>query len=399
MQNNEKKNKHLTLDDRIEIQECLQKGMTFKAIGKRIGKNQTTVSREVKLHMIPYISGFSRLDEQCPLLLKAPFVCNGCDKKSKNSCRYKRQIYSAKQAQATYEELLKEARTGIPLNKSTFYEIERTVSAGVKAGQHIYHILKTHDLAVSTATVYRHINRGYYTISRIDLTRAVKFKSRTPKQTERIPAKARKGRTYQDFLVFVEDHPGLPVTEFDTVIGRIGGKVIMTIHFVNCDTTIGLLLDNKTAAEAASKIISLKASLAAKGFSFGCLVPILLTDNGGEFSNVAAFETDLSGAPETRMFFCDPRSPDQKPHIEKNHTLLRDILPGGSSFDDLTQEAVDLIFSHINSVKRKQFNGKSAFDMFCFFYSKELAEALGLKEIPADKVIQSPKLLDLISHS
>ena len=34
MQNNELKNKHLTLDDRIEIQECLAKGMTFKAIGK-----------------------------------------------------------------------------------------------------------------------------------------------------------------------------------------------------------------------------------------------------------------------------------------------------------------------------------------------------------------------------
>ena len=29
------KNKHLTLDDRIEIQECLAKGMTFKAIANR----------------------------------------------------------------------------------------------------------------------------------------------------------------------------------------------------------------------------------------------------------------------------------------------------------------------------------------------------------------------------
>ncbi|MBQ8972914.1 MAG: helix-turn-helix domain-containing protein, partial [Clostridia bacterium] len=41
MKNTEKKNKHLTLDDRIEIQECLQKGMTFKAISKRIGKDAT----------------------------------------------------------------------------------------------------------------------------------------------------------------------------------------------------------------------------------------------------------------------------------------------------------------------------------------------------------------------
>lgn len=38
MNTHEKKNKHMTLDDRIEIQEYLAKGMTFKAIGNRIGK-------------------------------------------------------------------------------------------------------------------------------------------------------------------------------------------------------------------------------------------------------------------------------------------------------------------------------------------------------------------------
>ena len=50
----EKKNKHMTLDDRIEIQECLNKGMTFKAIGQRVGKDQTTISKEVKLHAHTY---------------------------------------------------------------------------------------------------------------------------------------------------------------------------------------------------------------------------------------------------------------------------------------------------------------------------------------------------------
>ena len=42
------KNKHLTLDDRIEIQECLAKGMTFKAIANRIGKNQTPFPERLK---------------------------------------------------------------------------------------------------------------------------------------------------------------------------------------------------------------------------------------------------------------------------------------------------------------------------------------------------------------
>lgn len=156
MQNKERKSKHLILDDRIEIQECLAKGMTFKAIGKRIGKNQTTVSREVKLHLQSYTSGHTRLDEPCPLLLKAPFVCNGCDKKSKSSCRYRRQVYSAKKAQEEYAELLKEARSGVALSRESFYEAERIISAGVRAGQHIYHIIKANKLKVSTATVYRH---------------------------------------------------------------------------------------------------------------------------------------------------------------------------------------------------------------------------------------------------
>ena len=34
MINSEKKNKHMCLDERIEIQECLCKGMTFKAIAQ-----------------------------------------------------------------------------------------------------------------------------------------------------------------------------------------------------------------------------------------------------------------------------------------------------------------------------------------------------------------------------
>ena len=80
--NNEKRNKHMTLDDRIEIQECLNKGMTFKAIAQRIEKDQTTVSKEVKLHGKVRANGFTKTDECCPKLLKAPFVCNGCPKRN-----------------------------------------------------------------------------------------------------------------------------------------------------------------------------------------------------------------------------------------------------------------------------------------------------------------------------
>ena len=204
---------------------------------------------------------------------------------------------------------------------------------------------------------------------------------------------AREGRTFSDFLAFVEDPPDVPLVQFDTVIGRVGGKVILTIHFVHSDFMIGLLLENKTAADAASKIQVLKAELKALGFNFGDIALLLLTDNGGEFSIVSAFENDTNGNMESHMFFCEPCSPHEKAEIEKNHTLFRDIVKTGTSFDEFTQETVNLIFSHVNAVKRKQFNGKSAYDMFSFYYSEVLASALGISFIPANEVIQSPKLL------
>lgn len=87
MQNQEKKNKHMTLDDRIELQECLSRGMTFKAIAARVGKSPTTISREVKIHMETHINSFVKLDGVCQKLLKAPFVCNGCELRSRSSCQ------------------------------------------------------------------------------------------------------------------------------------------------------------------------------------------------------------------------------------------------------------------------------------------------------------------------
>ena len=390
---NEKKNKHMTLQDRIEIQECLSKGMTFKAIARRIGKDPTTVSREVRQHAAIHKNGLVKTNESCPLLMKAPFVCNGCTKRSHCGCIYPRRIYIAKNAQTEYETLLVEAREGIPLNKEEFYQNEQIISAAVLAGQHVYHAIHAYNLAVSKTTVYRHIQKGYYSISPIDLPRAVKFKPRATHHPDYVPKGIRIGRTFTDYLGFLQDHPYCNTVEMDSVIGRPGGKIIMTFQFVNVDFMFGLLLENKTAAEAASKIAALKSKLTDNSFSFGDIFPVLLTDNGGEFSCAAAFENTIDGRHESALFFCDPNAPYQKPHVENNHTLFRNIVPAGTSFDDFSQDTVNLIFSHVNSVIRKQFNGKSAYEMFAFTYSENLAHSLGISFIDPQKVIQSPLLL------
>ena len=382
------KHKHLTLSDRNDIQLGLERGETFKAIGQLVLKDPTTVSKEVKRNKQIRYSTSNNLP--CPLLDKAPFVCNGCPKRRQN-CGYKKIFYLAKQAQKQYEQTLVEAREGTPLNSKTFWDMDKVISDGVKKGQHIYHILKTHNLDVSSSTVYRHIRKGYLSIAPIDLARAVKFKERTKSKLPSIPKEAKKGRSYEDFLNYLALKQLDSWLEMDTVMGRMGGKVLLTFNLSFCNFIFARLLDNKTALEVTKHLYDIKNTLHQADKDFFQLFPVILTDNGGEFARVDDIEMDVRG--ECKLFFCDPNRSDQKGRIEKNHTLIRDILPKGTSFDNLTQEDINLVCSHVNSVKRAALNGKSAYELFAFTYGEEIPKLLGISKIPAEDVCQSSKLL------
>ena len=382
------KHKHLTLSDRNDIQLGLERGETFKAIGQSILKDPTTVSKEVKRNRQVRESTCDNLP--CPLLDKAPFVCNGCPKRRQN-CGYKKIFYLAKQAQKQYEQTLVEAREGTPLNSKTFWEMDKVISDGVKKGQHIYHILKTHNLDVSSSTVYRHIRKGYLSIAPIDLARAVKFKERRKSKLPSIPKEAKKGRSYEDFLNYLALNQLDSWLEMDTVMGRMGGKVLLTFNLSFCNFIFARLLDNKTALEVTKHLYDIKNTLHEADKDFFQLFPVILTDNGGEFARVDDIEMDIRG--EIKLFFCDPNRSDQKGRIEKNHTLIRDILPKGTSFDNLTQEDINLVCSHVNNVKRAALNGKSAYKIFAFTYGEEIPKLLGISKIPAEDVCQSSKLL------
>ena len=382
------KHKHLTLSDRNDIQLGLERGETFKAIGQSILKDPTTVSKEVKRNRQVRESTCDNLP--CPLLDKAPFVCNGCPKRRQN-CGYKKILYLAKQAQKQYEQTLVEAREGTPLNSKTFWDMDKVISDGVKKGQHIYHILKTHNLDVSSSTVYRHIRKGYLSIAPIDLARAVKFKERRKSKLPSIPKEAKKGRSYEDFQNYLVLNQLDSWLEMDTVLGRMGGKVLLTFNLSFCNFIFARLLDNKTALEVTKHLYDIKNTLHQADKDFFQLFPVILTDNGGEFARVDDIEMDVRG--ESKLFFCDPNRSDQKGRIEKNHTLIRDILPKGTSFDNLTQEDINLVCSHVNSVKRAALNGKSAYELFAFTYGEEIPKLLGISKIPAEDVCQSSKLL------
>ena len=100
-----------------------------------------------------------------------------------------------------------------------------------------------------------------------------------------------------------------------------------------------------------------------------------------------------TGEQRTKIFYCHPSSPFEKGSCEVNHELLRRILPKGTSFDDLTQDDINIIMSHINSYKRKKLNNVSPITMFSTIYGKDNVDKLGIQEIEPNKVSLSKSIL------
>lgn len=89
-----------------------------------------------------------------------------------------------------------------------------------------------------------------------------------------------------------------------------------------------------------------------------------LTDNGKEFQLPDEMEY-YDENHKMNLFYCDPAKSYQKAEIENNHTFIRRILPKGTSFDNLTQEDVNLVMDHINSTPREELNGHTPYELAC----------------------------------
>ena len=204
---------------------------------------------------------------------------------------------------------------------------------------------------VSERTLYRLADYNLFRARNIDLPRKVRYAKRRPGKQYKVDRGCRVGRGYQDFLDFMGQNSGLPITELDSVEGTKGGKVLLTIHFVRTGLMLAFLRDYNDSQSVIDIIDRLYLELRPDRFEK--LMPVLLADNGSEFSNPAALESDLQGGRRTRVFYCNPSAPYEKGAAEKNHELIRYIIPKGESLDGYTQADISLMMDHINSYCRK----------------------------------------------
>jgi len=106
----------------------------------------------------------------------------------------------------------------------------------------------------------------------------------------KVDKSCRVGRTYEDFLNFLKEHPDTSVVEMDTVEGTKGGKVLLTIHFIDSQFMLTFIRDANTSQSVIDIFEQLYSKLGSEVFQK--LFPVILTDNGSEFSNPSAIEFD-----------------------------------------------------------------------------------------------------------
>ena len=420
---------HLTLSDRNHIEQALNQNMTFKEIGKFLSKDPTTISKEVKKHRSrkepnffhntsnicahryscsvknccgrgcnifcnkcnrcnKYCSNFE--EAVCPSLKGAPYVCNSC--KSKSSCRLVKYYYRALPSYNQYKNILSVSRQGINMPEEELIKLDNIVSPLIKQGQSLSHICKTQNLNCSKSSLYNYINLNQLSAKNLDLQRRVRYRAkRKKKNTVPKDTSIRKGRTYEDFQNYILENPDVSIVEMDTVEGKKGGKVLLTLFFRNTKLMLAFLLNDKTANSVIKVFNDLESALGNDLFE--ATFPVILTDNGTEFSNPLALEFNDEGIGRTRIFFCNPGASYQKGAIEKNHEFIRYIIPKGTTLDNFTQTDIDLMINHINSLTRPSLNNISPYQLAELLLGVDTLKKLNLQNVPASEIKLTAKLL------
>ena len=429
--------KFMSYQDRLAIEKGLTEQKSFGKIGQEIGKDRTTVAKEIKKFSYEKKSGYSAYpynackkrsicklkmicekqscthqsvykcslcsscndlcaefeEDVCTVIQNPPYVCNGCS--SLGKCTLKKNLYDAADAHTRFSAAVSESRSGILSNEIELARLNALITPLIRNGQSLHQIYCAHadEMTCSEKTLYNYIDATLFDVRNIDLPRKVKYRPRYKKPEFKVDRGCRLSRSYEDFKNFMEKHSDTPVVEMDSVIGSKGGKVLLTIHFVDTSLMLAFLRDANTSQSVTHLLDALFGILGRECFQK--LFPVILTDNGSEFSNPKAIEygPEQKDILRTRIFYCDPSSPYQKGSIEVNHELIRRILPKGRSFDDLTQKDIFLMMNHVNSYKRKKLNGRSPYEAFSFYYGEDTAQKLGCSSVAPENIILKPRLL------
>jgi len=414
------KNLHLTVQERIIIEKGIENGSTKAAIALTIGKDKSTVGKEIKkhrelVHKSSYKINCANMKNcshnhvcvncadfkpfTCNRRDRSPGACSDCSKYT--HCRYDKYRYKADFSHKKYREDLVDSRTGINMSYEECKAMADIIVPLIKAGHSPYHIVTNHpELNISEKTLYNYIENGIFReFGLLDIDLRIKTKRKIAKKAsnkykKREDKKYLNGRTYDDFINYTAENKNLSVVEMDTVYNNGStGPFMQTFKFLDYSFMFIIYQEEKTAKSMVEGVDLLEKILGKDLFSEE--VAIIKTDRGSEFCDAEGFEKEENESRRTRIFYCDPMASGQKGSLENNHKEIRYICPKENDLGLNSQEKANLIVSHINSQSKEHLKGKSPLEVMEFMnpalYQK--FKDFGIERINKDNIVLKPYLL------
>jgi len=425
---------HLTLENRVIIEDRLKHGKSLRSIAKELNKSPSTIMREVQNYSlearangndckyrricpVKNLCGKQDCNQKCARCKKIPCkryckdyepmkcerlsspskVCNGC--LSYTACQLAKITYNASKAQKLYEKTLTTKRAGFDITKEQLDKIEKLASPMLKKGCSPYHIKQTYkeELPVSERSLRRMVNLGVLSARNIDLRDMVKRKVRTNTRNKDRLAKlkiSKLGHLWKDYLEYIENHE-VGIVEMDCVEGKQNeNETLLTLTFKSLSLQLAFIMDAHTSESVIKALDKVELSLGTELFQQ--MFPLILTDNGHEFADVEGMERSINGGKRTKIFFCEPNRSDEKGTCENHHRMIRWCIPKGTSLVPYKQNDISLMMNHINSYKRDKLFGKSAYEVARAIVPNDFFALLGLEEIPPSEINLTPSLFNCI---
>lgn len=409
-------NTHFTLETRTIIENSLNEKKSITEISKILRRDRSNIGREIMKHRVMVFPSSFNNSHQCNFynkcnvkgyecykyckkievnlcekLTSAPHVCNGCE--SKKGCRHVKFYYKAIEANSEYQNNWHTDRTGLHYTQEEMDVLNTDFKGLVLKNKSVYHslvIINSRGFNFKIRTIYKQIEKKQLDIKPSDLPRKRKEKK------EQVDKNYKRGNidghTYDDFMNYKANNPKDNEMQMDTVEGikENNTPVILTLQIVEIKFLFMFKIDSQTNDKVIEKLIYLRNILSEK--LFNKIMKILLTDNGKEFINLDAFIDNFNGI---NIFYCHPYASFEKSNIENNHELIRRVIPKGVSLKCYTQEDLDLLCSNINSLYRKELDGKCPFDLVNKYIPITILSKLNLRHIKAEEVMLIPELLGL----
>lgn len=373
-----KKWKHISFEQRKTIASGIVHNMKVKNLGELLELHPTGISREVKRNRT-IVEPIKNNKETCPSLKRWPYVCSNC-KKRYHDCPFNKFIYNAKNAQNNADYNLKISRKGLDISSEEFKKLDSLIKSGVDNNKSIYQIkIENNDVIdKSITTLYRYINKGYLTTTRMDLPYAVKYKKRKHNKKYDYSNNQidRRNHTYLDYLAFKHNNPNVYVWQLD-FLGAIKTDSKNILSFILPDLQFILLdiINKPNSSKVVAFLDKLEEKIGTEAFTE--MIPAILTDRDPCMSDIEGIcFSKITGEERCKLFFCDPYVSNQKPNVENINKQLRLFFPKKSSVDKYTAKDINQINYTLLNKPLKSLDSFTPKDAFIKVFDEDLFNKL-----------------------